>query len=383
MLDILYQKSIEKKEEINEFFNNIIQEIDLEKVKNEYIEYDFTKTTQDKNFAAIDGSFNKKKFMAAYVYTLTSQTIISKKGEDATKESEAGEISTISTIYNQKIDRILSTYMNIMELKSTIDTLKKHPDLDYMLLDGSISGTLLNYRTVDLDEDIIKTLKNLSKINFKDELDKDNIPLEVTSEKIGAFALTECKKIIKGKNLEYDLEEVEMDILLCLAGFEQLYCISYLMKNFKRKLVCVSKTSSTKSMFNEKIPDAAVIEYVCDHSGYTTPHKYNSMRPVRYVGKIKRQVDFPVENGELSNSAYEVLFTKLENNSNVLKIELPYETNVERILEILNDLESISVKGYPHILKKAHDEVKIKSKHVDRIVKNMGLFDKTGRDMLN
>ena len=107
------------------------------------------------------------------------------------------------------------------------------------------------------------------------------------------------------------------------------------------------------------------------------------MRPVRYVGKIKRQVDFPVENGELSNSAYEVLFTKLENNSNVLKIELPYETNVERILEILNDLESISVKGYPHILKKAHDEVKIKSKHVDRIVKNMGLFDKTGRDMLN
>ena len=56
--------------------------------------------------------------------------------------------------------------------------------------------------------------------------------------------------------------------------------------------------------------------------------------------------------------------------------------NDEKIVEILNDLQSISVHGYPHILKRAHDEVKIKTKHLERIARNMGLYDKTGRDML-
>lgn len=382
MLSILYQKSIEKKEEINEFFDNIIEEINLENVKKEYVKRDFTKTTQDKNFAAIDGSFNKKKFMPAYLYTITSQTIISKKNSDAQKESEAGEISTISTIYNQRIDKILSTYMNILEIKSTIDTLKKHPDIDYMLMDGSISGTLLNYHENEFEKTLIEPIKVITTTYISKELEKDNLTLEITTERIKAEILTKCKKIIKDNNLEYELDKIEMDLILCLAGYEQLMCISYLMKNFKEKIICVSKTSTTKSIFKEKIPDAAVIEYTCNKSGYTHPQAFGSMRPVRYVGNVKRQVDFPIENTALSDTPYKTFFTKLEDTSNVLKIEIPYNINNELIENVLNDLESISVNGYPLILKKAHDEVKIKSKHLERIARNMGLYDKTGRDML-
>lgn len=382
MLSILYQKSIEKKEEISEFFDNIIEDINLEKVDEIYNKTDFTKTRQDKNFAAIDGSFNTKKFMPAYLYTITSQTIISKKNTDALKESEAGEISTISTIHNRKIDKILSTYMNILELKSTIDTLKKHPDIDYMLLDGSVSGTLLNYHEIELNTILDKALKSFAINDIQHELEEDNITLEITTERIKAYVLSECKKIIDENNLDYDFNDIEMDILLSLAGFEQLFCLSYLLKNYKEKVICVSKTSTTKALFNERIPDAAVLEYACDKSGYTNPQEFASMRPVRYVGNVKRQVDFPVENTALSDTPYKVFFTKLEDSSNVLKIEIPYRINDEKIEEILNDLESISVQGYPHILKKAHDEVKIKSKHLERIARNMGLYDKTGRDML-
>lgn len=382
MLSILYQKSIEKKEEINDFFDNIIEAINLENVEKEYVTKDFTKTTQDKNFAAIDGSFNKKKFMPAYLYTITSQTIISKKNSDAQKESEAGEISTISTIYNQRIDKILSTYMNILELKSTIDTLKKHPDIDYMLMDGSISGTLLNFHEIEFDKELIEPIKNYVTRYIRKELEKDNLTLEISIERIKAQILSECKTIIKDNNLEYELDEIEMDIVLCLAGYEQLMCISYLLKNFKEKIICVSKTSTTKSIFKEQIPDAAVIEYACNQSGYTHPQEFKSMRPVRYVGNVKRQVDFPIENTTLFDTPYKTFFTKLEDTSNVLKIEIPYNINNALIEDVLNDLESISVNGYPHILKKAHDEVKIKSKHLERIARNMGLYDKTGRDML-
>lgn len=382
MLSILYQKSIEKKEEINDFFDNIIEDINLEKVDDAYNKADFKKTRQDKNFAAIDGSFNKKKFMPAYLYTITSQTIISKKNTDAIKESEAGEISTISTIHDRKIDKILSTYMNILELKSTIDTLKKHPDLDYMLLDGSISGTLLNYHEIELNNAITETLKSFAIKYIKSELERDELTLEITTEQIRGIVLSECKKIIEENNLDYDFNDVEMDIILSLAGFEQLFCLSYLLKNYKEKIICVSKTSTTKSLFNERIPDAAVLEYACNYAGYTNPQEYASMRPVRYVGDAKRQVDFPVENIFLSNTPYKVFFTKLEDSSNVLKIEIPYVITDDKIVEILDDLQSISVHGYPHILKKAHDEVKIKSKHLERIARNMGLYDKTGRDML-
>lgn len=382
MLSILYQKSIEKREEITEFFDNIIEEINLEKVKDEYVNRNFTKTTQDKNYAAIDGSFNKKKFMPAYLYTVTSQTIISKKNMDAQKESEAGEISTISTIHSQKIDKILSTYMDILELKSTIDTLKKHPDIDYMLLDGPISGTLLNYHEQDLDKNLLEFIKMLAIKYLPEELIKDDLTLEITTERIKEIALAKSREIIEDNDLDYELEEIEMDIILCLAGFEQLMCISYLLKNYKEKIICISKTSTTKSLFKEKVPDAAVIEYACNESGYTRPHKFDSMRPVRYVGHVKRQVDFPIENFELSNTPYKTFFTKLENNSNVLKIEIPYDIDNEKIPEILEDLKSISVNGYPHILKKAHDEVKIKTKHIERIARNMGLYEKTGRDML-
>ncbi len=382
MLSILYQKSIEKKEEITDFFDNIIEDINLEKVDEKYNKITLTKTRQDKNFAAIDGSFNKKKFMPAYLYTITSQTIISKKNTDALKESEAGDISTLSTIHDRKIDKILSTYMNILELKSTIDTLKKHPDLDYMLLDGSISGTLLNYHEIEINDIITQTLKSYAINYIHHELEKDNIILEITTERVKGILLSECKKIVEENNLDYDFNDIEMDIILSLAGFEQLFCLSYLLKNYKEKIICISKTSTTKSLFNERIPDAAVLEYACDNAGFTNPQEYASMRPVRYLGNVKRQVDFPVENTSLSNTPYKVFFTKLEDSSNVLKIEIPYLINNDKIVEILDDLQSISVQGYPHILKKAHDEVKIKSKHLERIARNMGLYDKTGRDML-
>ena len=68
----------------------------------------------------------------------------------------------------------------------------------------------------------------------------------------------------------------------------------------------------------------------------------------------------------------------------MLKIEVPSSKNEEEMIEILEDLKSISLNGYPYILIKAHEEVKIRSKEMDRMILNLELInEKTGRDMLN
>ncbi|RAP45107.1 MAG: hypothetical protein BZ135_06485 [Methanosphaera sp. rholeuAM6] len=384
MLDALYLKSIEKKEEIDNFFNNITKDINIEEVKKEYNECSFDKIKQDKNFAAIDGSFNKTKFMAGYVYAITSQTIISKCGEDIKKESKGVDIKTISTIHDTRIDSILSLQMNIFELKSTIDTLKKHPDLDYMLMDGSISGTLTNYRQPEIPEELKAFLRNKSYEYFEKELEKDEISLEIITERKKENLKQTCNIFIEEKKLDINYDDIEMNIILCLEGYEQLFCINYLLKHFKEKIICVSKTSSKQSLFNEDIPDIAVIEYTCNKSGYTKPRLLESMRPFRYINQALIQVDFPVKKLELTNTPYEIFFTKLEDKSQVLKIEIPRKLKGENeVIMILNNLESISINGYPHILKKAHDEVKIGTKFMKRITKDVNLSNREDRSVLN
>lgn len=384
MLDVLYEKSIEKKEEINRFFENIPEKIDLNKVQEEYIEHVFNKPIQDKNFASIDGSVNTVKFMAGYVYAITSQTIISKCNQDVIKEAPAADINAISTIHSNKIDKLLSMQMNIFELKSTLATLKKHDDIDYMLTDGTIRGTLMNFQPIlHLPTEITNMFSRYNGI-IEEELNKKEIFIEITTEKYHRELIEECKNITIEKKLDFNVDENEMDIIMYLIGVEQLLCIYYLLRDYSDKIICVSKTSTTKSVFEQNIPDAAVIEYTCNNSGYTRPTSYDKNKPIRQVESNKVLMNFPVKNTALSEHYFTMFFTKLEKKSNVLKIEIPRRLqDVDELIEILNNLESVSVDGYPHILKKAHDEVKIKSKYMERITKNMGLNDKTGRDMLN
>ena len=384
MLETLYLKTIEKKNEINEFFDSVTENLDIQKVKDKYENEVFTKEKQEKKFAAIDGSFNKSKYMAGYVFAITSQTIISKQPNEIIKDSAISDVHAISLIHNRKIDKILSTRMNILELKSSIDTLKKHQNLDYLLMDGSIRGTLLNFQTgYDIPREIMSYLRGLSNI-FDKELKKDEISLESTTQKIQNKILIELEEIMKKEYPNAEFEEIREESLFYLESLEQLSCINYLLNNYKKKIICVSKTSSTKSVFNEIIPDSAVIEYVCPKSGFTKPNHLDANKLVRYQEEKKIIIDYPIHGHSLTDNIYTVFFTKLEDKSNVLKIEIPYKIDdKEEIITILNDLYSISIDGYPHILKKAHDEVKITSKYMKRLERYLGMnMHKTGRDML-
>ena len=56
MLESLYEKMIEKKDEVKNDFDKFQEEIDDKKVKNCYTEHLFNKTNQQKTFISTDGS---------------------------------------------------------------------------------------------------------------------------------------------------------------------------------------------------------------------------------------------------------------------------------------------------------------------------------------
>lgn len=387
MLEPLYEKTITRKREINNFFNNIQNNIDTKKIKNEYHEHEFNQEKQEKTLAAIDGSFNKIKFMACFVYAIDSQTIVSDPKKGLTKESSTGDINIISSTRSRTIDNILSMHMNILELKSTIDTLQRFPDIDYMLMDGTLRGTLMNFSTnYDLDEFIKGYLDRISS-QIDKIISNKNFPLEVTTITHKNEILYETEKELKDKGSDIDIHEIEDEVLRYYEGLEQLCCINYLLENFKDKIICISKTSSTKSFFNENIPDAAAIEYTCKNPGYTNIKHETTNKLVRHINENKVVlIDYPIHKSTFSNTTYSICYARLSKRSNILKIEIPHEIKKDdyaTIENILNDLYSASIDGYPYILKKAHNEVIIKHKDMKNIVNKLEVMEKTGRDMLN
>lgn len=384
MLEALYYKTIDQKQKLQDYFNNIEKEINADEIKKVYNAYEYKQEKQSKIFASVDGSFNKKKYMACFIYALSSQTIISKPKEGIIKESAAAEIDQISTIQAGNIDRILSRYMDILELKSTIDTLKKHPEIDYMLLDGSIGGKLSNFRLDDRKiEKYTNLLIGLSRTITSENLEKDEIDLSIDS-------ITKKEDIINRIKKENPLNTTEIDkletnLINYYSGLEELICIAYLLENYKEKIICVSKTSSTTRLYHKSIPDAAVLEYYSKNTFYTdaTSEEHGPIRLFYQNNMTQRiPVKFPILDNQLRRLNYTTTFTRFKYNRNVIKIELPYKVDNNKLEKILNELNTSNIEGYPYILEKAHNEVVIKQKDMDAIINRIEINEKTGRDML-
>lgn len=388
MLESLYEKTIEKREEIQQHFQQLQEKINYAKVKDEYRECTFNRQKQTKTFIATDGSLNSKRFMSDFLYAIGSLTILSKPGENIIKDTQTAEIELLSATKAASLNRKLSKQMNILELKSMIKCMQNHDDkIDYILLDGNISGKLSNFQiNLDIDRLFRDAIKEDIQ-RLEEELDDNSFEIEVTSNTHQSRIYDITRNNIPA---DEDFETYKYDILDYYDSLEELACIRHLINKYHGKIICISKTSSTNKIFNEDIPDAAVIEYATKKAGYTKIGK-----PVKNRKLVRKDlqdnyisIEYPLYREEITNYEYITFFTRLEYNKNVLKIEIPLletdyiSNNNEIIMEILEDIYSISVDGYPHILKKVHHEVVIKNKELDKIVNKYEILDKNGRDML-
>ncbi|WP_288193783.1 DNA double-strand break repair nuclease NurA [uncultured Methanobrevibacter sp.] len=154
----------------------------------------------------------------------------------------------------------------------------------------------------------------------------------------------------------------------------KLECMYNLLK-FDKGLMAISKTSTTNEYFHSNIPDMSIFQRFNKLKGYSNP----------IYKKVKDEFtyDFPIMDNYFKSLEFTVFYLRLEDYKNVLKVELPYRANKKEIEKVVSIIKRESIEGYPYLLKKAHNEVVIHNKNVLELAEIVGLYEKSGREMLN
>ncbi|MEM5820812.1 MAG: DNA double-strand break repair nuclease NurA [Candidatus Aenigmatarchaeota archaeon] len=74
-------------------------------------------------------------------------------------------------------------------------------------------------------------------------------------------------------------------------------------------------------------------------------------------------------------------YFKLRKNSLIFKVET-FKKFEDRIEDIISLIRFFEFRGYPYLLKRAHEEAKISNKDIQKFAKLLGIREKTGREIL-
>jgi NurA-like 5'-3' nuclease len=354
MIDSLYEKALVKKNNINTRISSDFDNPKFDPSKF-WRNYQLKEDNTDVTICAGDGSINKKNFMGFIFYVIDAECLIY---NNKLQIIESSEIDIIP--HHNYVEDRLRSYMGIFEIKNALNAFEKH-DIDVFLFDGSILGNLIRPFPLekklsnDVKEEIkIRCLPGLEK-ELKEELEHSII--RITSSKfdeiIGDF-------------------EKKTEAMIYLENLENLIVISELIKN-EGSIVAISKTSTSNEYFKSEIPDMAIFDRYSRKEGYSTPVHIK-------ISDYKR--DFPIKNDFFRSLTFTIFYARLEDHKNILKFELPYFANEDKIKDILKIVKSKSAEGYPLLLKKAHNDVVIRKVDLERLSKIIGLMEKSGREML-
>ncbi|MDI6644587.1 MAG: DNA double-strand break repair nuclease NurA [Methanobacteriaceae archaeon] len=355
MLESLYEKALQKKQEIKMNFNQDMDRIEInpcERWKN----YPIKESNQKFIISGGDGSFNQKRFLSSILYAVDAECLVY-DGQNL-KKVENSEINIIPPY--KYVRDILRNYMSIMEIKNSYHAYKNY-NVDISLFDGSILGNII--RPSPVENELPSTIKEEINNRYRPQLERILKNEENTGLASSQFS----------NEIEKEFEAYKVESMIYLENLENLLVLGMFLKESK-KIVSLSKTSTRTDYFNISIPDMAIFERYCKMEGYSKPifQDVNT--------SVKR--DFPILNKFFRDLKFTVFYCRLGDYKNVLKIELPFKASKDDIHDILIKIKSISTEGYPYLLKKAHEDVIIKMDDMVNLNKILNLVERTGRDML-
>ena len=356
MLDLLYEKCLLKKERILKRIDEYQSPKEI--AKNQWQEIAISESKGYANLAAIDGSSNYKELRSFVIYALGAESVIY-NGQEIIKLREA-EVDILKP-YRFTRDRI-RFYMTILENKIALETLRSK-QIDFLLMDGSILGDIIRPATFAAQPNKEITEKIIS----------DYYPELLKKQEKNALGIN-CLDLFE--KIEKEFKEQKVEAMMFLEYLENLITIKNLL-TYKEKIIGVSKTSQRNDYFkNLNVPDISVFEYTCKNQGYSKPIKIPVSKEVKRSFPIKNLDDF------FRNIIFSIFYVRLEDKKNVLKFEIPKILDSNEIENLLRAIKKISPEGYPYLLKKAHKDVIIKDRDIERMIKILGLIAKTGREML-
>ena len=364
MLNSLYTEAIRKKGQLNEPVEEFKDtKIDIE---SNWREEEINADDSKKVIAAGDGSFNKRKYLSFNFYAVAAESLIyNPNTEPRLQTIDSVELDMLP--HQSFIDDRLRNMMSIFELKTAIKTFNEF-DIDYYLLDGSLLGDLIRPIPVENRIDSDKKQLIINRVHEKLKKEVENSDLNISSYKFKE----EFSELFNDSDDDMNIDENAL--ITFLESLENLLALKYLLEN-RKKIVSVSKTSSSNETFHANIPDMAILDRFTKKQGFSKP----------YWRKVSNKVkhDFPIENEFFREIWFTIFFARLDDYKNIIKIELPYYTEDEdEIREILSDLKSNATEGYPYLLKKAHNDVVISNQDMYNLSNVIGFIDKSGREML-
>ena len=228
-----------------------------------------------------------------------------------------------------------------------------------------------------------------------DKLDSiENIELDATYHqkffidklraKMSIFEIENAIKAIEKNKVDYYMIDGSLlgDIIrpapndndLQKLYIEKLDNLANILK-YKHKMIAVSKTSTTNDYFKNNIPDMSIFERFNKMEGYSNPIYLN------VNSQVKRE--FLIHDSFFKSLDFTIFYIRIDDYKNILKVELPYKADKDEVEEIISIIKRDAVEGYPYLLKKAHQDVIIRHKDINDLSKILGLYEKTGREMLN
>ncbi|ABR55611.1 DNA double-strand break repair nuclease NurA [Methanococcus aeolicus] len=340
---------LNKKARIQEKINSINKTMDI----GEYWIHDNFENSSNCIFAGGDGSFNKIDYIDYCLYSVGTISYINETGGKIEESIKQWDID-IMLPYKYVSNR-LRLYMINMELKTILwNFINK--DIDYYLFDGSLYSLLIQTHTYGAP----RNLEQNSDLTYCYNSHKKEL-----MEKIYAQLNNNDLSPI------YDYNEDEK---ILFEQLEYIVLLVEILKNYKNKIIGISKTSKMSIYFeNSNMPDMGIFSKGVKKTGYS--------KPINLVEKqFNEGINYTINNFKklypLENLYYG--FLKLDNNSGLTNITSFCKLDNE----VFSNLKEISVSGYPYVLKKSHETVKISNKSMELCGKLLGINKKRDRDII-
>jgi len=338
--------------------------------------------------AGIDGSSVKVDFQGFTLYGIDAIAVLYNdiKGLKY-RNSKVYAIADLDVLIPPRAKERIDMYREIIEAKTAFITVLEN-DVELLLMDGSLKSVLITpsiepiviamnkVSTMFGDQIYLKLYNMLSEsLRNYDELRERPLVSKLLAVD-ESRTLTE-EDYLAMAFLEY-IEKLETYRRLLLKCFEKGTLLAF-----------ISKTGRSQAYFADisrklrrYIPaDITVFQNLTSSSGYSKPKVDD--KPLKGMPNILSLREF------YDKLRIAITYIRLDDGGPVLKLEIPYMSNVstltieENILRLLSYLKNISPQGYPYVLLEAHELSRISKDTINSVIYSLDLMpQRTGREVL-
>lgn len=367
----LLNKTYNLKNELADLAFSLTEEISKDEVLSKWSIY-FPNPVY-KYAVASDGSYNKKHYLGFYLYSVSGYAV-GFKDDETYIEEVIGDIGLSVIKKTELVDQYLRMLMFLSEIKAMLKlAVKEKPDI--LLVDGTLSSRFITiFPKTDWfsGEEFEGKIANIAS-EFIPQIKENLLDEDITAFAIKNHVINRLTEVFGEKGLRRDVVEATLSKL---AYFEYLLLLHKLFYglDWNPIVIGIAKTSHSTELFNKSLPDLRILHQYIKEPGYTKP-VYLDLEETKWEFSevfeiMEREIAY-----QLKDVSIKYFYSKYDSGKTISLIELyenPETVNItpEFIMDILS---YFSVSGYPFLLKKADNEVRITHRDMELIENLLGL----------